>query len=173
MDTVKFLCSYGGKILPRHPDGKLRYIGGETRVLAFKLGELYGSAVSLRCQLPQYDLDALVSITSDEDLANVIEEYDLASQASGSQLKIRVFLSPLKAAKKISVSPTSFAPSSDLPTRKHLYKSRMASIRPIPSPIPFGIYANSGRVRKTKLCYYTGFPHLRQSRLVHTGNHWE
>lgn len=33
-NTVKFLCSYGGKILPRHPDGKLRYVGGETRVLA-------------------------------------------------------------------------------------------------------------------------------------------
>lgn len=32
--TIKFLCSYGGKILPRYTDGKLRYHGGETRVLA-------------------------------------------------------------------------------------------------------------------------------------------
>lgn len=32
--TIKFLCSYGGKILPRYPDGKLRYVGGHTRVLA-------------------------------------------------------------------------------------------------------------------------------------------
>lgn len=32
--TIKFLCSYGGKILPRYPDGKLRYLGGQTRVLA-------------------------------------------------------------------------------------------------------------------------------------------
>lgn len=32
--TIKFLCSYGGKILPRYPDGKLRYNGGHTRVLA-------------------------------------------------------------------------------------------------------------------------------------------
>lgn len=32
--TIKFLCSYGGKIVPRYPDGKLRYHGGETRVLA-------------------------------------------------------------------------------------------------------------------------------------------
>ncbi|GJR79535.1 hypothetical protein Tco_0150320 [Tanacetum coccineum] len=31
--TIRFLCSYGGRILPRHPDGKLRYYGGETRVL--------------------------------------------------------------------------------------------------------------------------------------------
>lgn len=32
--TLKFLCSYGGKILPRQIDGKLRYVGGLTRVLA-------------------------------------------------------------------------------------------------------------------------------------------
>ena len=32
--TIKFLCSYGGRILPRYPDGKLRYLGGHTRVLA-------------------------------------------------------------------------------------------------------------------------------------------
>ncbi|XP_064977623.1 uncharacterized protein LOC135619488 isoform X6 [Musa acuminata AAA Group] len=31
---IKFLCSYGGKILPRYPDGKLRYVGGYTRVVA-------------------------------------------------------------------------------------------------------------------------------------------
>lgn len=33
-NRVKFLCSYGGKILPRLPDGHLKYIGGETRVIA-------------------------------------------------------------------------------------------------------------------------------------------
>lgn len=32
--TIKFLCSYGGRILPRYPDGKLRYVGGDTRVLS-------------------------------------------------------------------------------------------------------------------------------------------
>lgn len=31
---IKFLYSYGGKILPRRIDGKLRYVGGHTRVLA-------------------------------------------------------------------------------------------------------------------------------------------
>ena len=102
---IKFLCSYGGKILPRYPDGKLRYLGGETRVLAVprsisfselssKLTELCGpsvTAVSLRCQLPTEDLDALVSIKSDEDLVNLIEEYDRA--ASSANMKIRAFLS--------------------------------------------------------------------------------
>ncbi|NP_001276270.1 uncharacterized protein LOC100810685 [Glycine max] len=99
--TLKFLCSYGGKILPRYPDGKLRYLGGHTRILAvdrsipfsellLKLEELCGASVRhLRCQLPSEDLDALVSITSDEDLANLIEEYDRVSS-----LKIRAFLSP-------------------------------------------------------------------------------
>ena len=33
-NTIKFLFSYGGKILPRLTDGKLRYTGGHTRVLA-------------------------------------------------------------------------------------------------------------------------------------------
>ncbi|KAG2321615.1 hypothetical protein Bca52824_014828 [Brassica carinata] len=87
---------------PRYPDNKLRYHGGHTRVLsvqrsisfaelAVKLGEVCGMKVSsLRCQLPADDLDALVTVSSDEDLANLMEEYDLAATA----LKIHVFLSP-------------------------------------------------------------------------------
>ncbi|KAK9167748.1 hypothetical protein Scep_002939 [Stephania cephalantha] len=33
-NKVKFLCSHSGKILPRPPDGQLKYVGGETRVMA-------------------------------------------------------------------------------------------------------------------------------------------
>lgn len=33
-NRVKFLCSHGGRILPRPPDGQLKYVGGETRVIA-------------------------------------------------------------------------------------------------------------------------------------------
>ena len=33
-ETIKFLYSYGGKILPRYTDGTLSYTGGLTRVLA-------------------------------------------------------------------------------------------------------------------------------------------
>ncbi|KAJ4874759.1 octicosapeptide/Phox/Bem1p (PB1) domain-containing protein [Raphanus sativus] len=103
MTTVKFLCSYGGRIIPRYPDSKLRYYGGHTRVLsvqrsisfaelAMKLGEICGTKVmSLRCQLPTDDLDALVTVSSDEDLSNLMEEYDLATTTA---FKIRVFLSP-------------------------------------------------------------------------------
>ena len=32
-ETIKFLCSYGGKILPCYTDGTLHYTGGLTRVL--------------------------------------------------------------------------------------------------------------------------------------------
>ena len=31
---VKFLCSFLGSILPRHQEGKLRYVGGETRMVS-------------------------------------------------------------------------------------------------------------------------------------------
>ncbi|KAK9060215.1 hypothetical protein SSX86_020919 [Deinandra increscens subsp. villosa] len=117
--TIKFLCSYGGKILPRYPDGKLRYHGGQTRVLAVdrsvsfsellaKLGELCGSSVSLRCQLPTEDLDALVSVTSDEDLVNLIEEYDQQSTRQSKSLKIRAFLS---LPKRRSLSPSTVTAS--------------------------------------------------------------
>lgn len=116
-ETIKFLCSYGGKILPRYTDGKLRYVGGLTRVLSVdrsisftelmvKLVEFCGSSMTLRCQLPSGDLETLISITSDEDLANVIEEYDRASSSMTRPLKIRAVLSPPKSLKQISPPPS-------------------------------------------------------------------
>ncbi|CAN6449307.1 unnamed protein product [Victoria cruziana] len=132
--AVKFLCSYGGKILPRYPDGKLRYVGGETRVLsvdrsvcfaelAVKLGELCGEpgSVCVRCQLPTEDLDALVSVTSDEDLMNLIEEYDRFNRGKPSPLKIRAFLSPRRGSTKKPSSPRSppFSPLKLLDSAKH------------------------------------------------------
>ncbi|XP_051122411.1 uncharacterized protein LOC127245519 [Andrographis paniculata] len=124
--NIKFCCSYGGRIIPRFPDGELRYHGGVTRVLSVnysvsfsdllvKMEELCGSPVSLiRCKLPTEDLDALVSITSDEDLANLIEEYDYASAAEEppKSLKIRAFLSVTKSLSKKLSSPSSSSSSS-------------------------------------------------------------
>ncbi|XP_010515139.1 PREDICTED: uncharacterized protein LOC104791038 [Camelina sativa] len=86
-NTLKFLCSYSGRILPRSIDGKLRYVGGFTRVLSVrhsisftelmvKLEEFCGYAVELKCQLPNGDLETLISIKSDEDLVNIVEVYD-------------------------------------------------------------------------------------------------
>ncbi|CAK9137550.1 unnamed protein product [Ilex paraguariensis] len=116
-NTIKFLYSYGGKIVPRKVDGKLRYVGGFTRVVAVdrsitftelivKFGELCGSSTSLRCKLPSEDLDVLVSITSDEDLFNVIEVYDRVSFDEKSEMKIRAVLFPIKPLKTISLPPS-------------------------------------------------------------------
>lgn len=115
-NRVKFLCRYGGRILPRPGDGKLRYTGGHTRVVAAirsicfadliaKLSNVFGSAVLLKCQLPCEDLDALVSVKSDEDLENILEEYDRVGAREGLS-KVRAFLFPL------SSNPPSLNPPS-------------------------------------------------------------
>nr|GFB93208.1 putative octicosapeptide/Phox/Bem1p family protein [Tanacetum cinerariifolium] len=31
---VRFMCSFGGKILPRPHDNQLRYVGGDTRIVS-------------------------------------------------------------------------------------------------------------------------------------------
>ncbi|XP_057804276.1 protein PAL OF QUIRKY-like [Salvia miltiorrhiza] len=120
--TLKFLYSYGGKIVPRPSDGKLRYAGGSTRVLAVdrsvtyaellvKFGESCGSSMILKCKLPTEDLDVLVSIKSDEELRIVIEEYERVSPES----KIRAVLFPIKSVKKIS-PPSSPVSCFDFPS---------------------------------------------------------
>ncbi|GLJ43287.1 hypothetical protein SUGI_0898880 [Cryptomeria japonica] len=101
---VKFLCSFGGSILPRPSDGKLRYAGGETRIvcvsrdvnyreLMAKLRELYEQeTLSLKYQQPDDDLDALVSVLSDEDVCHMMEEYDRLEASDGVCSRLRLFL---------------------------------------------------------------------------------
>ncbi|KAI5076157.1 hypothetical protein GOP47_0008222 [Adiantum capillus-veneris] len=101
---VKFMCSSAGKILPRPSDMKLRYVGGETRMVSLprniqyeafygKMVELYGRDIILKYQLPEEDLDALVSVSSDEDLENMMEECDRLSAGEGlSKLRVFVFV---------------------------------------------------------------------------------
>ncbi|KAK8513132.1 hypothetical protein V6N12_037624 [Hibiscus sabdariffa] len=127
--TVKFLCSYGGLILPRSSDGKLRYVGGLTRVLSVdrsisftelmvKLVEFCGFSVTLRCQLPNGDLDSLISIKSDEDLTNIIEVYDEAALISKSApSKIRAILSPQSRSSKLRRPNFYPTPSMGYPVR--------------------------------------------------------
>lgn len=101
-EILKLLCSFGGRILQRPGDGKLRYIGGETRIISIRkhvgLKELMHKTYALcnhphtiKYQLPGEDLDALISVCSDEDLLHMIEEYQEAETKAGSQ-RIRVFL---------------------------------------------------------------------------------
>jgi len=99
---IKFLCSFGGRILPRPNDGKLRYVGGETRIISIRknmtheelTGKTYGICNQthiIKYQLPGEDLDALISVCSDEDLQHMIEEYEELERAGGSQ-RLRIFL---------------------------------------------------------------------------------
>ncbi|XP_066366036.1 uncharacterized protein [Miscanthus floridulus] len=98
---IKILCSFGGKILPRPSDGKLRYVGGETRIIRIsrnvswqelkqKTTAIYNQPHAIKYQLPGEDLDALISVSNDEDLRNMMEECGLLD-GDGSQ-KLRIFL---------------------------------------------------------------------------------
>ncbi|KAJ4701512.1 Octicosapeptide/Phox/Bem1p domain-containing protein [Melia azedarach] len=104
---VKFMCSYGGKIQPRQHDNQLAYVGGDTKILAVernikfnailaKLSALYGDEnVCFKYQLPGEDLDALISVTNDEDLEHMMLEYDRLYRASTKPARLRLFLFPL------------------------------------------------------------------------------
>ncbi|KAJ8769018.1 hypothetical protein K2173_024013 [Erythroxylum novogranatense] len=110
---IKFMCSYGGKIHPRPHDNQLSYVGGETKILAFdrrsnfsamikKLEALSGdSHVCFKYQLPGKDLDALISITNDDDLEHMMREYDRLYRVSTKPVRMRLFLFP--------VNPSPFA----------------------------------------------------------------
>lgn len=99
---IKFLCSFLGSILPRPQDGKLRYVGGETRIVSVhrdityeelmnKMRELYEGAAVLKYQQPDEDLDALVSVVNDDDVTNMMEEYDKLGSGDGFT-RLRIFL---------------------------------------------------------------------------------
>ncbi|XP_019170371.1 PREDICTED: uncharacterized protein LOC109165864 [Ipomoea nil] len=106
-DKIKFLCSHGGKIVPRPTDGHLKYVGGETRVISvprdIKFQELMkkltyqmeGGEMTLKYQLVPEDLDALVSVKSDEDLRYMIDECGRCVADNGSP-RLRAFLFPAK-----------------------------------------------------------------------------
>nr|CAD1831887.1 unnamed protein product [Ananas comosus var. bracteatus] len=109
-ERVKLLCCLGGRILPRPSDGALRCVGGDTRIVSVlrsaplpvvlaKIADAYAplpAPLAMRYQLPDEDLDALISVSTPEDLENMMEEYDkLAAAAPGPSPKLRVFLFPL------------------------------------------------------------------------------
>ncbi|XP_010527767.1 PREDICTED: uncharacterized protein LOC104805056 [Tarenaya hassleriana] len=110
---LRLMCSYDGHIIPRPHDKSLCYIGGDTRIvvvdrnislsaLAVRLSNtlLNGRPFTLKYQLPSEDLDSLISVTTDEDLDNMIEEYDRtissSNSTSGKPSRLRLFLFPSK-----------------------------------------------------------------------------
>ncbi|KAK9286466.1 hypothetical protein L1049_014863 [Liquidambar formosana] len=103
---VKFMCSYGGKIHPRPNDNQLSYLGGETKILAVdrtikfsgfisKLYALCDAEVCFKYQLPGEDLDALISVTNDDDLEHMMHEYDRLYRATAKPARLRLFLFPV------------------------------------------------------------------------------
>ncbi|KAM7520280.1 hypothetical protein LguiB_019242 [Lonicera macranthoides] len=106
---LRLMCSYGGHIAPRPHDKSLCYLGGDTRIVALDRRTTASSLTSLsahlsrtlynnrpftlKYQLPNEDLDCLISITTDEDLYNMIEEQDRIV-SSRVPSRIRLFLFP-------------------------------------------------------------------------------
>lgn len=94
--------------MPRPHDGVLKYVGGETRVLAVprsipfremkkKVEEMFKTEVAaIKYQLLSVaeDLDVLVSVTCDEDLAHMLDEYDRleAKRSPTASPRFRVYV---------------------------------------------------------------------------------
>ncbi|XP_028803390.1 uncharacterized protein LOC114758506 [Neltuma alba] len=103
---AKFMCSYGGKIQPRSHDNQLSYVGGETKILAVDLNIKFSTMISklsalcdgvdvtFKYQLPGEELDALISVTNDDDLEHMMHEYDRLYRASAKPARMRLFLFP-------------------------------------------------------------------------------
>ncbi|KAL9246253.1 hypothetical protein vseg_019811 [Gypsophila vaccaria] len=125
---LRLMCSYGGHIIPRPHDKTLCYVGGDTRMvvldrssttltsLLHRLSSTLlhhhhhhtpssSSSFHLKYQLPHEDLDSLITVSTDEDLENLIDEYDRLSKASPKPGRIRLFLFPSRPDGAHSVGP--------------------------------------------------------------------
>ncbi|CAL1387401.1 unnamed protein product [Linum trigynum] len=128
---LRLMCSYGGRIVPRPHDKSFCYVGGDTRIvvvdcqaslsdLSAKLSTtlLNGRAFTLKYLLPCENLDSLISLTTDEDLDNMIDEYDRTSTGAPSNsskpLGLRLFLFPVKPDSSQSDSLISLTTDEDL-----------------------------------------------------------
>ncbi|PWA83085.1 Phox/Bem1p [Artemisia annua] len=101
-EKIKFFCSTGGIILPRPGDGKLRYVGGVKHIVSIQRDITWEEFVkrtskycsqphTIKYKLPGEDFDALISVSSNEDLQNMIEEYDGLGNVDIDQ-RPRIFL---------------------------------------------------------------------------------
>ncbi|CAN6309775.1 unnamed protein product [Urochloa humidicola] len=111
-EMMKLVCSHGGRLLPRGPDGAVRYAGGETRVLAVprdvsfrdlsrRLQEMVPGGAEVRSvmhRLADEGLeDVLVSVTCDDELAHMRHEYDRL-RATRPSARFRLFVTTAPAA---------------------------------------------------------------------------
>lgn len=124
---IKILCSFGGRIVPRPQDGVLKYVGGETRVLAVprsicfrelkkKVEDMFKTEVAaIKYQLLSLaeELDVLVSVTCDEDLVHMLDEYDRleAKRSPTTSPRFRVYIFTPQAAAAPLPSSAAAAPT--------------------------------------------------------------
>ncbi|CAO2842737.1 unnamed protein product [Amaranthus hypochondriacus] len=108
--VVRLMVSFGGKILPRPHDNQLRYVGGDTRIIAVnrsanfshlnsKLSKLLSPSIdfTVKYQLPNEELDALITVSTDEDVENMMEEFDRLSIPNSNKIpRLRLFLFPFE-----------------------------------------------------------------------------
>nr|KYP41270.1 hypothetical protein KK1_037362 [Cajanus cajan] len=121
------MCSYGGRIQPRPHDNHLTYVGGDTKILSVdrhvkfpallaKLSSLANAPSLLKYQLPGEDLDALISVTNDDDLHHMMLEYDrLHHRSSPRPARLRLFLFPLHSS---STAAAAFSAADSNPDRQ-------------------------------------------------------
>ncbi|XVE72127.1 hypothetical protein DITRI_Ditri11bG0013600 [Diplodiscus trichospermus] len=109
---LRLMCSYGGHIIPRPQTKTLYYFGGENRIITIPTATATLTLSSLtthisaflhlttpfilKYQLPNQDLDSLISISTDDDLQIMLEEHSrLSSSTSTTPSRIRLFLFPV------------------------------------------------------------------------------
>lgn len=101
---AKVLCSIGGEILWNNHKECYVYSGGDTRIwtlerdisfreLMAKLSAYYHTVSFVKYQLPDLELDTLVSVAGDEDVELMMDEYD---SAEGRGRRLRLFLFPVE-----------------------------------------------------------------------------
>lgn len=141
---VKFMCSYGGKIHPRPHDNQLAYMGGETKILSvdrnIKFASLFGKlitlcdseSISFKYQLPGEDLDALISVTNDDDLEHMMHEYERLYRNSPKPARLRIFVFPTLN-QSLSSSTRSFG-SDDVKSEKERFVDALNSAPTITPP---------------------------------------
>ncbi|XXG45662.1 hypothetical protein AAC387_Pa02g0688 [Persea americana] len=105
LPSIKLLCSYNGSFLPRPPNGKLRYVGGETRILSL---DRAAGISRIRSKIfdfcPNHSFlhlvyrlletagePPLVPITTNDDVRRMIEEHDKLV-CRGMNVRLRVFV---------------------------------------------------------------------------------
>ncbi|CAA3020376.1 mediator of RNA polymerase II transcription subunit 8 [Olea europaea subsp. europaea] len=129
LSKLRLMCSYGGHIFPRPHDKSLCYMGGDTRMIVIdrhtSLSDLHhrlsktllnNQPFTLKYQLPNEDLDSLISVSSDEDLECMVEEYDRLNNRNSSLKKsgrLRLFLFPKSSSIEHLLSENSSTKSED------------------------------------------------------------